>query len=131
MYLLSDSLIRIKNAGMKFHPHVILRYSSFVKQVINKMVTTGWVRACEEIEIDGVKHLKVWLKYYKNMHVIRQIDLYSKPGCRIYVGLAQLNSFKRALSTLFLSVSVLDHPIMTHRDCTIASVGGEILFRLR
>ncbi|MFN8579352.1 MAG: 30S ribosomal protein S8, partial [Gemmatimonadaceae bacterium] len=69
--------------------------------------------------------LKIKLRYGPDgEHVIRQIRRESKPGCRVYKGVAEA---ARVLGGIGISVYSTTKGILSDRECREKNVGGEFL----
>ncbi len=76
-------------------------------------------------EADPKKTLRVFLKYGPDgERVIRKIDRYSKPGCRVYKGYTEL---KPVLDGLGISILSTSKGVMSDRQAKAQRVGGELL----
>lgn len=74
---------------------------------------------------DPKKILRIYLKYGpEGERVIRHIQRYSKPGCRVYKGYSDLRPVLSGLGIVILSTS---KGIMSDRKARAQKVGGEVL----
>jgi small subunit ribosomal protein S8 len=76
--------------------------------------------------LDDGKHgvLRLYLKYYQEKPVIREIKRVSRPGLRRYVGNRDIPRIRNGLGLAILSTP---KGVMTDRDARDARVGGELL----
>ena len=123
--LVSDSLTRIRNAGMRRLPVTTLVHSKSVEAVANILVEKGYIDSCNVIE-DGVKKtIKVVLKYDENGRtVINEMKRVSKPGRRVYKGCDEIKRFKNGYGTYVVSTS---KGVLSNDDAHKQKVGGEVL----
>jgi small subunit ribosomal protein S8 len=68
--------------------------------------------------------LRLYLKYYQEKPVIRELKRVSKPGLRKYVGVEEIPRVRNGLGMAILSTS---KGVMTDREARAAKVGGELL----
>jgi small subunit ribosomal protein S8 len=123
--LVSDSLTRIRNAGMRRLPVTTLVHSKSVEAVANILVEKGYIDSCNVIE-DGVKKtIKVVLKYDENgKTVINEMKRVSKPGRRVYKGKEDIKRFKNGYGIIIVSTS---HGVLANDKAYELGIGGEVL----
>jgi small subunit ribosomal protein S8 len=68
--------------------------------------------------------LRLYLKYYQEKPVIRELKRVSKPGLRKYVGVPEIPRVRNGLGMAILSTS---KGVLTDREARNAGVGGELL----
>ena len=68
--------------------------------------------------------LRLYLKYFQDRPVIRELKRVSKPGLRRYVGVQEIPRVRNGLGMAVLSTS---KGLMTDRQARVAKVGGELL----
>jgi small subunit ribosomal protein S8 len=76
--------------------------------------------------LDDGKHgvLRLYLKYYQEQPIIRELKRVSKPGLRRYVGAEEIPRVRNGLGMAVLSTS---RGVMTDREARAAKIGGELL----
>lgn len=123
--LVSDSLTRIRNAGMRRLNVTTLMHSKSVEAVANILVEKGYLESANVIE-DGVKKtIKVVLKYDESgKSLINEITRVSKPGRRIYKGKDEIKRFKNGYGTIIVSTS---KGILSNDKAHELGIGGEIV----
>ena len=122
---IADMLARIRNANMVSHERVELP-SSRVKEEIARILTEeGYIRNYRFIN-DGKQGIfRIYLKYGDNQEkVISGLKRISKPGRRVYVGVADLPRVHGDLGIAILSTS---QGVQTASQCQAAKIGGEVL----
>ncbi len=121
-----DLIIRLKNAGVVGKETVTVPYSKLREAVLNKLVDAGYVSA---ITTKGKKvqekTLEVTLSYENGDHRINGVKRVSKPGRRLYCGVADLHPVKFGKGHLILSTPA---GILTNEEAKEKKVGGEQLF---
>ncbi len=68
--------------------------------------------------------LRLYLKYYQEKPVIRELRRISKPGLRKYVGVEEIPRVRNGLGMAMLSTS---RGVMTNREARAAKIGGEVI----
>jgi small subunit ribosomal protein S8 len=76
--------------------------------------------------LDDGQHpmLRLYLKYFQDKPVIRELRRVSKPGLRQYVAVEEIPRVRNGLGMALLSTS---RGVMTDRQARAAKVGGELL----
>jgi small subunit ribosomal protein S8 len=76
--------------------------------------------------LDDEKHgvLRLYLKYYQEKSVIRELRRVSKPGLRKYVGVQEIPRVRNGLGLAILSTS---RGVMSGTQARENKVGGELL----
>jgi len=123
--LVSDSLTRIRNAGMRKLNTTTLVHSKSVEAMVNILVDKGYLESCNVVE-DGVKKtIKVALKYDDNgVVVINEMKRVSKPGRRVYKGKEDIKRFKNGYGTIIVSTS---HGVLPNDKAYELGIGGEVM----
>ncbi len=123
--LVSDSLTRIRNAGMRKLGTTTLVHSKSVEAMVNILVDKGYLESANVIE-DGVKKsIKVVLKYDENGSVvINEMKRVSKPGRRVYKGKEDIKRFKNGYGTIIVSTS---HGVLPNDKAYELGIGGEVM----
>ena len=123
--LVSDSLTRIRNAGMRRLPVTTLVHSKSVEAVVNILVEKGYIDSCNVIENGVKKTIKVVLKYDENgKSVINEMKRVSKPGRRVYEGKEGIKRFKNGYGIIIVSTS---HGVLANDKAYELGIGGEVL----
>ncbi len=125
---LGDMLTRTPNGQHARHAAVISPSSSLRKRVLQVLQDEGFIRGFEEQAVrDGIRELRIELKYHEGTPVIRELERISKPGRRVYSSIKDLPRFRNGLG-----VSILSTPsgVMTDAAARQAQVGGEVLCRI-
>ena len=123
--LVSDSLTRIRNAGMRKLNTTTLVHSKVVEAMVNILVDKGYLESANVVE-DGVKKtIKVALKYDDNGSVvINEMKRVSKPGRRVYKGKEDIKRFKNGYGTIIVSTS---HGVLPNDKAYELGIGGEVM----
>lgn len=123
--MVSDFLIRIKNASMAKNKWIEVRSTKQVVAVAEALKKLGFL---DEVIIPkaGKKEkpvLKVSLAFKNKAPVIMNLKLVSKPGLRVYMDTKSLEE-RRSPSILLLSTP---KGILSSKEALKARVGGEVL----
>jgi small subunit ribosomal protein S8 len=123
--VIGDFIIQLKNAGAVNKKSVSLPYSKLRHAVADKLAQAGFVGAVSTKGLVAKKTLEVALKYEHGAHSIRGVKRISKPGRRLYTGVADIHRVKFGQGKLILSTPA---GILTNDEARAANVGGEQLF---
>jgi len=117
-------LTRIRNAQLRGKSTVRTPASKLRAWVLDVLKDEGYIRGYERIANDHQGEIEISLKYYEGTPVIREIKRVSKPGRRIYMGVAQIPQVRQGLG-----VSIVSTPkgVMSDAAARSANVGGEVL----
>ena len=121
---IADMLTRIRNAQMARHRRVDMPVSKLKVEVARLLKDNHYIHDFKVLD-DG-KHpvLRLYLKYFQDKPVIRELRRVSKPGLRQYVGAQEIPRVRNGLGMALLSTS---RGVMTDREARAAKVGGELL----
>lgn len=123
--LLADTLIRIKNAGMRGLDKTIVLKNKLISEVLLKLKSEGYI---EDIEnLDNNREIKIKLKYYRNQPVIKYIRKVSKGSRRIYSGSKDMLRSKFTYGLFILSTN---QGIKTNIEARKLNIGGEVLMEI-
>src|SRR5262245_5203664 len=139
---IADMLTRIRNASAIERPAVEMPATKLKKNVAHVLKEEGFIidyqvgryvkdaeghetfQASEDFSTPKTV-LRVFLKYGpEGERVIRHIQRYSRPGCRVYKRAAQLT---RVLDGLGISILSTNKGVMSDRKAREQKVGGEII----
>lgn len=123
--IISDSLSRIRNAGMRRLENTKLLHSKVVEALVRIFENKGYIESFNVIEEDKKKFISVILKYdEQGKCVINEIKRVSKPGRRVYKGKEEIKRFKNGYGTIVVSTS---KGVLPNDEAYKIGVGGEIL----
>lgn len=125
---LSDMLTRIRN-GQRANKSSILTPSSKLRQnVLDVLQREGYIRGYESSVVrNGVREIRVDLKYIEGQPVIREIRKISKPGHRVY---SKIMNLPRIYNGLGISIISTSKGILSDHEARQAHIGGEILCQI-
>ncbi len=123
---IGDFIIQLKNAGMVKKRTVSIPYSKLKHAVADKLVEAGFIAEAIKRGKKVKKTLDITLKYdTKGEHEIRGVKRVSKPGRRLYIGVAEIFPVKFGKGKRILSTPA---GILTGEEAKEKNVGGEELF---
>ena len=123
--IISDSLSRIRNAGMRRLESTKLLHSKVVEALVAIFESKGYIESFNVIEEDKKKFISVVLRYDEpGKCVINELTRISKPGRRVYKGKDEIKRFKNGYGTIVVSTS---KGVLPNDEAYKVGVGGEIL----
>ncbi|USN88341.1 MAG: 30S ribosomal protein S8 [Candidatus Nomurabacteria bacterium] len=125
---IGDLIVRLKNAGAVKKGTVSVPHSKLRKAVLDKLVQAGYIESVSEKGKQvQEKTLEVTLRYEQGAHRISGVKRVSKPGRRLYAGVADLHPVKFGKGHMILSTPA---GILTNEEAKEKKVGGEQLFMI-
>ena len=121
---ISDCLTRIRNGLMRGKNNVLVPYSKLKHDLVNVLVSEGYLKACSKTDENNKPMIDVELKYHNESPVIKELKRVSKPSLRKYSGATDLDSVKGGLGSFIISTN---QGLMTDKVAKANNVGGEIL----
>ena len=121
---IADCLTRIRNGLMRGKVHVDAPYSKLKHELVNVLISEGYLKSCEKTEKDGKPSIKIILKYHNASPAIKNIKRISKPSLRKYSASSDIKSVKNGLGALIVTTN---QGLMTDKEAKAKNVGGEIL----
>lgn len=121
----ADMLTRIRNAVQAAKLDVVMPSSKTKLAIAEVLLREGYIEGFEIVEKPVQNDIRVGLKYGPaGERVITHIERVSKPGRRIYKGVAELRPILRGLGIAVISTS---KGVLSDREAREARVGGEVL----
>ena len=121
---IADMLTRLRNASQAKHKRVDLPVSRLKTEIARILKENHFIHDFKVLDDGGHGLLRVYLKYYEDKPVIRNVERVSRPGRRIYKGAAELPRIRSGLGIAIVSTS---KGVMTDKDARRAKMGGEVL----
>lgn len=121
---IADMLTRIRNAGSAGHRWADVPLSKLKVEVARLLRENAYIHDYKVLNDGRHGIVRVYLKYYEGMHVIRRIERVSRPGWRRYVGVDEIPRIRNGLGMAVLSTS---KGLLSDRGAREARVGGEVL----
>lgn len=122
---IADMLTRLRNGAQARHRRVDMPVSKLKVEIARLLKDNHYIHDYKVLE-DGETHavLRLYLKYYQEKPVIRELKRISRPGLRKYVAVPEIPRVRNGLGIAILSTS---KGVMTDREAREAKVGGELL----
>jgi small subunit ribosomal protein S8 len=122
---IADMLTRIRNALLIEQQTVEMPASNMKASIARVLKDEGFVEDYRVVGEPPRRLLKIYLKYGPlGEKVIRRIERVSKPGRRIYRGVADLGYVSNGLGIWVVSTS---RGVLSDRECRDRNVGGEVV----
>ena len=119
---IADMLTRIRNAQKVKKPVVELEFSGVKEAIAKVLKKEGYI---EDYAVVGEikKVIKIALKYFDGLPVIKRLVRISKPSLRVYEDC----NVRRVMSGLGVAIISTSQGVMSDRQARLLKVGGEIL----
>ena len=121
---IADMLTRIRNANLARHRRVDIPVSKLKIELARLLKENHYVHDYKLLDDGKRQVLRLYLKYFQDKPVIRELRRVSKPGLRKYVGVEEIPRVRNGLGMAVLSTS---RGVMTDSEARAAKVGGELL----
>jgi small subunit ribosomal protein S8 len=121
-YPVGDFLIRIKNSAMAKNRTVETANGKFVRSVAESLKDEGFLSSVNEK--DGT--LSVELSYRRKAPVLIDIEIVSRPGLRVYMNTAEIETKKGP----FVFLVSTPKGVMSSRKALKERVGGEVIAKI-
>ena len=125
---IADMLTRLRNANQAYHDSTSMPHSKIKAGIAEILKQQGYITSYEVIEPgegEVGKTLKITLKYgdsrERSIAGLRRI---SKPGLRVY---AKATALPKVLGGLGIAIISTSQGLLTDREASLKSVGGEVL----
>ena len=125
---IGDMFTRIRNGQMRSLTTINVPASNFRQNILDILKNEGFIvnYYIEKME-NNKKNLKVELKYYEGMPVIKEIKRVSKPGRRVY---SRATSIPKVMNGLGLAILSTPRGVMSDNEARKNNIGGEIICRV-
>jgi small subunit ribosomal protein S8 len=121
---IADMLTRIRNAAGARHRRVDMPVSRLKAEVARVLKENHFIQDYKVLDDGRHGVLRVYLRYYEDRPVIRNVERVSRPGRRIYKGVQELPRVRNGLGIAILSTP---RGVMSDRDARAQNVGGEVM----
>lgn len=121
---ISDMIARVKNAQSRGHKEVLLSSSKIKLGICKVLESEGYIKKVELVGEQPKQEIKITLKYFEDLPVIKEFDRASKPGLRKYFSFDQIPPVKGGLGTAIMTTS---KGIITSDQAKKEKVGGELI----
>ena len=120
---ISDMLARIRNAQRALHPSTEMPHSRLKESIAGLLKSEGYITDFA-VEGQGLKKLKLKLKYVGKRSVIEGLRRVSSPGLRRYVGAGEIPRVRAGMGVAVLSTS---QGVMSGHQAKKNNLGGELI----
>ena len=124
---LGDMLTRIRNGQQAKKDSVLTPASKLRANVLEVLQREGYIRGFSDDASGKHPQLRIELKYFEGEPAIKHVARVSKPGRRVYSGIADL---PRVYAGLGVSILSTPRGVLSDGEARAANVGGEVLFRV-
>ena len=121
---ISDMIARVKNAQSRGHKEVLLDASKIKLGICKVLESEGYIKKVELVGEQPKQEIKITLKYFEDLPVIKEFDRASKPGLRKYFSFDQIPPVKGGLGTAIMTTS---KGVITSDQAKKEKVGGELI----
>jgi small subunit ribosomal protein S8 len=121
---IADMLTRIRNASNAKHKRVDMPVSKLKTEIARILKEAHFIHDYKIMDDDGHGVLRVYLKYYEDRPVLRNVQRVSRPGRRIYRGAGEIPRVRNGLGLAIVSTS---KGVMSDRQARSQKVGGELM----
>jgi small subunit ribosomal protein S8 len=125
----ADMLTRIRNAVVARHARTVIPHSRMKEGIARVLKDEGYIKEYRVVEEDKPRrHLHVYLRYgMDGESIVTSLVRVSRPGRRIYRGVAQID---RVLDGLGIAILSTPQGILSDRECRKKRIGGELLCKV-
>jgi small subunit ribosomal protein S8 len=122
---LGDMLTRIRNGQSARKDSVLTPASRLRASVLDVLQREGYIRGWSKEEVSGpTPTIRIELKYFEGQPAIQHLSRVSKPGRRVYAGVAELPRVKNGLGITIVSTP---KGVLSDAEARAENVGGEVL----
>ena len=124
---IGDMFTRIRNGQMRNLDTIVIPHSKFRINILEILKIEGYINNYYVDKKDNKQSLKIDLKYYEGLPVIKEIKRISKPGRRVYSRALSIPKIQNGLGLAILSTS---KGVMSDVEARKNNLGGEIICRV-
>lgn len=121
---IADMLTRIRNAAQARQRRVDMPVSKLKTEVARILKENHFIHDYKVLDDGRHGVLRVYLKYFEDRPVIRNLQRVSRPGRRVYTGARELPRVRGGLGIAIVSTS---QGVMTDRQARSHKIGGEVM----
>ena len=125
---IGDMFSRIRNGQLRSLNSIVIPSSNFRKNILEILKNEGYISDYFiEKKENNKTTLKINLKYFEGLPVIKEIKRISKPGRRVY---SRATSIPKVMNGLGLAILSTPKGVMSDSEARKQNVGGEIICRI-
>ena len=121
---ISDAFTIIRNASRAKREEAYIPYSNSLTKICDILKREGYLENFKEVDLEGFRKIKVYLKYQNKKSIIAEIKKVSKPGRRIYV---KKDAMPKALDGYGVTIISTPQGIFTDKEVKEKGLGGEVI----
>lgn len=121
---IADMLSRIRNAAQARQRRVDMPVSKLKREIARILKENHFIQDYKVLDDGRHGVLRIYMKYYDDRSVIRNVQRVSRPGLRRYAGAKELPRVRNGLGIAIVSTS---QGVMSDKEARARNVGGEIL----
>ncbi|HUG02191.1 MAG TPA: 30S ribosomal protein S8 [Longimicrobiales bacterium] len=121
---IADMLSRVRNASRAGHKRVDVPVSKLKTEVARILRDNHFIHDYKLLDDGRHGVLRLYLKYFEDQPVIRNIERVSRPGRRTYAGVDDLKPVRAGMGIAILSTS---RGVMSDKEARAENVGGEVM----
>ncbi|MGH7466927.1 MAG: 30S ribosomal protein S8 [Longimicrobiales bacterium] len=121
---IGDMLTRVRNGAQANAKRVDMPVSKLKSEVARILKDNHFIHDYKVLDDGRHGVLRLYLRYYEDHSVIRQLKRVSRPGRRIYRSSTDLPKVRNGLGIAIVSTS---KGMMTDRQARAQNVGGEVM----
>lgn len=124
---LGDFLTAIRNASKAERALVVAQWSRLREEVARTLVESGYVTSFRKLQRKGLPAIEVTLKYVGGVPAITAIERLSRPGRRLYSGVAKV---PKVIGGMGVTIVTTSRGVLTDTECRRQKVSGELLAKV-
>ena len=124
---IGDMFTRIRNGQMRNLDTIVVPHSKFRINILEILKIEGYINNYHIDKKDNKQSLKIDLKYYEGLPVIKEIKRISKPGRRVY---SRATSIPKIQNGLGLAILSTPKGVMSDHQARKNNLGGEIICKV-
>jgi small subunit ribosomal protein S8 len=121
---IADMLTRIRNASSAKHKRVDMPVSKLKTEIARILKENHFIHDYKILDDGRHGVLRIYLKYYEDQPIIRNVHRVSRPGRRIYKGADEMPRVRNGLGLAIVSTS---KGMLSDRQAHSQKVGGEVM----
>jgi small subunit ribosomal protein S8 len=121
---IADMLTRIRNASSAKHKRVDMPVSKLKTEIARILKENHFIHDYKILDDGRHGVLRVYLKYYEDQPIIRNVHRVSRPGRRIYKGAHEMPRVRNGMGLAIVSTS---KGVLSDRQARSQKVGGEVM----
>jgi small subunit ribosomal protein S8 len=126
-HAVSELVTCLKNGQLARKERVITSSSNMKIRILDILKKDGFIKDYEVFDNGSFEEIEITLSYVNNKAVIKDIEVLSKPGKRLYSGVEDLPVVYNGLGVVILSTS---KGVMADYEAKAQKLGGELLLKI-